>query len=57
MIPYQFIWLIMLLPLASFIINGLIIRPFVNRKSKAYGYITILSIATSAAFAVWHYSP
>ena len=53
MIPYQLIWLIMLLPLASFIINGLLIRPFVNRKSRAYGYITILSIAVSAVFAVW----
>jgi NADH-quinone oxidoreductase subunit L len=53
MIPYQLIWLIMLLPLFSFIINGLLIRPFVNRKSKAYGYITILSIAVSAVFSIW----
>ena len=53
MIPYQLVWLIMLLPLFSFIINGLLIRPFVNRKSKAYGYITILSIAVSAVFSVW----
>jgi NADH-quinone oxidoreductase subunit L len=53
MIPYQLIWLIMLLPLASFVVNGLLIRPFVNRKSKAYGYITILSIAASAVFSIW----
>ncbi len=53
MIPYQLIWLIMLLPLASFVVNGLLIRPFVNRKSKAYGYITILSITASAVFSVW----
>ncbi len=53
MIPYQLIWLIMLLPLFSFIINGLLIRPFVDRKSKAYGYITILSIAVSAVFSIW----
>jgi len=53
MIPYQLIWLIMLLPLASFVVNGLLIRPFVNRKSKTYGYITILSIAASAVFSVW----
>jgi NADH-quinone oxidoreductase subunit L len=53
MIPYQFIWLIMLLPLFSFIINGLLIRPFVNRKSKVYGYITILAIAASAVLSVW----
>jgi NADH-quinone oxidoreductase subunit L len=53
MIPYQLIWLIMLLPLFSFIINGLIIRPFVKRESKTYGYITILAIGVSAVFAVW----
>src|SRR4030042_2052677 len=53
MIPYQFIWLIMLLPLFSFIINGLLIRPFVNRKSKVYGYITILAITASAALSIW----
>ena len=34
----------MLLPLVAFIVNGLLIRPFVNRKSKIYGYITILAI-------------
>ncbi len=53
MIPYQCIWLIMLLPLFSFIINGLLIRPFINRKSKIYGYITILAIGVAAAFAIW----
>jgi NADH-quinone oxidoreductase subunit L len=53
MIPYQLIWLIMLLPLASFVVNGLLLRPFVNRKSKVYGYITILSIGVSAIFSVW----
>jgi NADH-quinone oxidoreductase subunit L len=53
MIPYQLIWLIMLLPLFSFIINGLLIRPFVRPKSKAYGYITITAIAVSAIFSIW----
>ena len=53
MIPHQLIWLIMLLPLFAFIINGLLIRPFVNRKSKVYGYITILAIAVSAVFSIW----
>ncbi len=53
MIPYQLIWLIMLLPLAAFIVNGLLIRPFVKPKSRVYGYITIASIATSAVFSVW----
>ncbi len=53
MIPYQLIWLIFLLPLAAFIVNGLLIRPFIKPKSKVYGYITIGSIAVSAVFSVW----
>ena len=44
MIPYQYIWLIMLLPLASFVINGLLIGPFINPKSKVFAYITIVAI-------------
>ena len=44
MIPYQFVWLIMLLPVFSFIINGLIVRLFLGKKSKVYGYITIIAI-------------
>ena len=53
MIPYQLIWLIMLLPLFSFIINGLIVRLFVKPESKACGYITILAIGASAVLSVW----
>jgi len=53
MIPYQLIWLIMLLPLGAFIVNGLLLRPFVKPKSKVYGYITMGAIAVSAAFSVW----
>ncbi len=53
MIPYQLVWLIMLMPLFSFIINGLIVRLFVKKESKTYGYITIASIGISAVFAIW----
>ncbi len=53
MIPYQLIWLIFLLPLAAFIVNGLLLRPFVKPKSKVYGYITIAAITASAVFSVW----
>ncbi len=53
MIPYQLVWLIMLMPLFSFIINGLIIGPFVNPKSKIFGYITIGAIGLSAIFSIW----
>jgi len=53
MIPYQLVWLIMLMPLFSFIINGLIVRLFVKKESKAYGFITIAAIGISAIFAIW----
>ncbi len=53
MIPYQLAWLIMLLPLFSFVINGLIIRLFVKPESKVYGYITIGAIGISAIFSIW----
>jgi NADH-quinone oxidoreductase subunit L len=53
MIPYQLIWCIMLLPLASFIVNGLVLRLFINRQSRVYGYVTIGSIALSAVFSIW----
>ena len=53
MIPYQFVWLIMLLPLASFIVNGLIIRLFVRRESRAYGYLTIGAIGAAAVLSIW----
>ena len=53
MIPYQLVWLIMLLPLFSFIINGLIIRPFVKPEYRVAGYITIGAIAASAVLSIW----
>ena len=52
MIPYQYIWLILLLPLFSFIINGIVLRLFVKRESKVYGYVTVLSIGLSAVFSI-----
>jgi NADH-quinone oxidoreductase subunit L len=53
MIPYQLIWAIMLLPLASFVVNGVILRPFFKRESKIYAYTTILAIGLACAFAIW----
>jgi NADH-quinone oxidoreductase subunit L len=53
MIPYQLIWLIMLLPLGAFIVNGLLLRTFVKRQSKVYGFITILAIGGAAVLSVW----
>jgi NADH-quinone oxidoreductase subunit L len=53
MIPHQYIWMIMLLPLFSFIINGVILRLFFGKKSKIYGYVTIFAISLAAVFSIW----
>ncbi len=53
MIPYQYIWLIMLLPLFSFIFNGVVLRIFFNKYSRIYGYVTIASIGVAAIFSIW----
>ncbi|MBI4284572.1 MAG: NADH-quinone oxidoreductase subunit L [Chloroflexi bacterium] len=37
-------WLVLFLPLASFLIISLVIRPFFNRYSQWAGYLTILAI-------------
>jgi NADH-quinone oxidoreductase subunit L len=51
--PHELVWLIFLLPLASFVIISFFIRPFVKPESKVAGYITILAIAGSAALSFW----
>ena len=51
--PSQLIWLIFLLPVFSFIINGLFIRPFVKTESRVAGYITITAIGGSLALSIW----
>jgi NADH-quinone oxidoreductase subunit L len=56
MIPYQLIWAIMLLPLASFFVNGVILRQFFKRESKVYAYVTILAIGLACLFAIWSLS-
>ncbi|MBI3040789.1 MAG: NADH-quinone oxidoreductase subunit L, partial [Chloroflexi bacterium] len=46
-------WLIFLLPLFSFIIISLFVRPFVKPASRVAGYITITAIAISLALSLW----
>jgi NADH-quinone oxidoreductase subunit L len=53
MITYQLIWLIFLLPLISFVIIAVFIRPFVKPANRIAGYITITAIAASFALSVW----
>jgi NADH-quinone oxidoreductase subunit L len=51
--PHQLVWLIFLLPLFSFAVISLFLRPFLNDKPKLGGYITIASLAASFALSVW----
>ncbi|MCK4368639.1 MAG: NADH-quinone oxidoreductase subunit L [Dehalococcoidales bacterium] len=51
--PYQLVWLIFLLPLFSFAIISLFLRPFLNHKPKLGGYITIASLLGSLGLSVW----
>ena len=51
--PQQLIWLILLLPVISFAINALIVRPLVRPESRISGYITIAAISGSFILSVW----
>jgi NADH-quinone oxidoreductase subunit L len=53
MIPESVIWAIFLLPLLSFIVISLVLRPFFSRKPELSGYITIATIAISLALSIW----
>jgi NADH-quinone oxidoreductase subunit L len=53
MIPYQFIWLIFLLPFFSFLIIAFFIRPFVKQESRIAGYTLIAALSISLALSVW----
>ena len=46
-------WSIFFLPLASFAIIALVIRPFFNRHAKLAGYVTIAAILGSLALSLW----
>ena len=46
-------WLIPGLPFASFVISGLVIRPFFNERSAWAGHITVGSIAVSLVLSIW----
>jgi NADH-quinone oxidoreductase subunit L len=51
--PEQLVWLIFLLPVISFLIIALIVKPVCGKKSPLAGYITIAAIAASLALSVW----
>ena len=53
MINETAVWLIFLLPLASFLVIALVVRPFFNRYAKLAGYLTIASMALGLALSLW----
>ena len=53
MIGEGIIWAVFLLPLASFIIISLIIRPFLNRYSILSGLLLILCLTVSFGLSLW----
>jgi NADH-quinone oxidoreductase subunit L len=42
-----FVWLIIALPIISFLVNGLLVRAFIGSNSKYAGYVTIAAIGAS----------
>ncbi|MCH9036803.1 MAG: NADH-quinone oxidoreductase subunit L [Chloroflexi bacterium] len=53
MIPEAAAWLILFLPLISFVIIVLFIRPAVGSAAQISGYITVLAIAASFGLSIW----
>jgi NADH-quinone oxidoreductase subunit L len=51
--PYQLIWLIFFLPVISFVINSLVIRPLVKPGNRISGYITIAAVGGSFVLSLW----
>jgi NADH-quinone oxidoreductase subunit L len=51
--PYQLIWLIFFLPVLSFAIISLFIRPLVKVESKVAGYITITALFGCLGLSIW----
>ena len=46
-------WAIFLLPLASFVVISLFVRPFFNQYEKYSGYLTILAIGAAFVLSIW----
>ncbi len=53
MIPEAAIWAIFFLPLGSFIIIGLVIRPLLNRFSVLSGLLLIASLGVALGLSIW----
>jgi len=47
------VWSIFLLPLGSFALIALVVRPLLDRYSLISGFVTIGALATALAFSIW----
>ena len=46
-------WFILFCPLLAFLIIGVIVWPFIGKKSKVSGYVTIAAILCSTILSFW----
>ena len=46
-------WAIFFLPLASFVLIGMVIRPFFNNRNALAGYLAIGAIGGAFALSLW----
>ena len=46
-------WAILFLPLAAFLVNGLLIRPFLGPRSPLAGYVTIAAVGGAFLLSLW----
>ncbi|MCX6002868.1 MAG: NADH-quinone oxidoreductase subunit L, partial [Chloroflexi bacterium] len=53
MMQNQLVWLIFLLPLLSFVVISLILKPFLKDKPKVAGYVTIAAVSASLLLSIW----
>ena len=53
MINETAVWLILLLPLASFAVNALAVRPLLGKDSEVAAYSTIASLAIGFGLSLW----
>jgi NADH-quinone oxidoreductase subunit L len=53
MISEGVVWAIFLLPLASFVIISLVIRPFLNRYSILSGLLLIIALSVAFGLSIW----
>ena len=53
MIPEPAVWLAFFLPLGSFVLIALVVRPFFNRYSKVAGVLTVFAVGGSFVLSLW----